>query len=100
MDQASLEPPAVCVLATWPIVSVTVERPPDDGKDIYFNAAGQGIWIARMALALGANSILCGPFAAGVGALNVNRRGRGTGTRADAKEIARLVEVRRCEDTA
>jgi 1-phosphofructokinase len=37
-------------------------------------------------------------LAAAVGALNVTRRGRGTGCRADAEEIARLVEVRRCDE--
>jgi 1-phosphofructokinase len=54
--------PEVCVLAPWPIVSVTIERTPEGEDDIYFNAAGQGFWIARMASALGARTTLCGPF--------------------------------------
>jgi 1-phosphofructokinase len=69
MDQASGEGPTLCVLAPWPIVSVTVERAPDGADDIYFNAAGQGFWIARMALALGARVTLCGPFGGHTGLL-------------------------------
>ena len=54
--------PSVCVFASWPIVSVTVESAADGSDDIYFNAAGQGVWIARMAKELGARTTLCGPF--------------------------------------
>jgi 1-phosphofructokinase len=59
----------ICVFAAWPIVSVTVERAADGSDDIYFNAAGQGFWIARMALALGARTTLCGPFGGHTGLL-------------------------------
>jgi 1-phosphofructokinase len=59
----------ICVFAPWPIVSVTIERAADSADDIYFNAAGQGFWIARMALALGAPTTLCGPFGGHTGLL-------------------------------
>ena len=69
MQRKAGEKSEVCVFAPWPIVSVTIERTPEGEDDIYFNAAGQGFWIARMALALGARTTLCGPFGGHTGLL-------------------------------
>jgi 1-phosphofructokinase len=54
--------PEICVLAPWPIFTVTIERGPAGEDDIYLHAGGQGFWIARMIVNLGASPILCGPF--------------------------------------
>ena len=69
MEQTAEGTAEICVFAPWPIVSVTIERTPDGADDIYFNAAGQGFWIARMAMALGARTTLCGPFGGHTGLL-------------------------------
>jgi 1-phosphofructokinase len=69
MQERSGDTPEICVFAPWPIVSVTIERGPQGEDDIYFNAAGQGFWIARMALELGARTTLCGPFGGHTGLL-------------------------------
>jgi 1-phosphofructokinase len=69
MQQKAGETADICVFAPWPIVSVTIERTTEGDDDIYFNAAGQGFWIARMALALGARTTLCGPFGGHTGLL-------------------------------
>jgi len=43
------------------MLSVTVEPlTADGGDDIHVHAAGQGVWVARMAAELGAEPILCG----------------------------------------
>ncbi|XSG83134.1 MAG: PfkB family carbohydrate kinase [Methyloligella sp. ZOD6] len=52
----------ICVLAPWPIVTVTIERGMDGGDEIYFHAGGQGFWVARMIAHLGSRPILCGPL--------------------------------------
>lgn len=52
----------ICVLAPWPILTVTIERSPDDRDELYFHAGGQGFWVARMIVNLGQHARLCGPF--------------------------------------
>jgi 1-phosphofructokinase len=43
------------------MLSVTVEPlTADGGDDIHVHAAGQGVWVARMAAELGADPVLCG----------------------------------------
>jgi 1-phosphofructokinase len=43
------------------MLSVTVEPlTADGGDDIHIHAAGQGVWVARMAAELGAEPVLCG----------------------------------------
>lgn len=69
MSTPCSDAPAVCVLSLWPIVTVTIENNDGEGDDIYFNAGGQGFWIARMAQSLGARTTLCGPFGGHTGAL-------------------------------
>lgn len=54
--------PEVCVLAPWPILTVTIERGGTDNDGIYVHAGGQGFWVARMIANLGGSPILCGPF--------------------------------------
>lgn len=69
MTLPSDDAPAICVLSLWPIVTVTIETRDEQSDDIYFNAGGQGFWIARMAQSLGARTTFCGPFGGHTGAL-------------------------------
>ncbi|MFL5902115.1 MAG: 1-phosphofructokinase family hexose kinase [Solirubrobacterales bacterium] len=49
------------VFGPHPMLSVTVEAmTADGGDDIHVHAAGQGVWVARMAAELGADPVLCG----------------------------------------
>lgn len=51
----------VTVFGPHPMLSVTVEpMTADGGDDIHVHAAGQGVWVARMAAELGAEPALCG----------------------------------------
>ncbi|MEG6508247.1 PfkB family carbohydrate kinase [Methyloligella sp. 2.7D] len=52
----------ICVLAPWPIFTVTIERTAEGKDEIYFHAGGQGFWVARMIANLGSKPILCGPI--------------------------------------
>jgi len=52
----------ICVLAPWPIFTVTIEGNPCGDDSIYLHAGGQGFWVARMIANLGGSPILCGPF--------------------------------------
>lgn len=57
--------PRVAIFGPNPLLSVTVEAlSAEGGDDIHVHAAGQGVWVARMAAELGAEPILCG-FAGG-----------------------------------
>ncbi len=50
----------VVVFGPSPMLSVTVEAVPVEAvDDIHLHAAGQGVWVARMAAALGAEVLLC-----------------------------------------
>ncbi len=51
----------VAVFGPHPMLSITVEALTSDGGDeIHLHAAGQGVWVARMAAELGAAPVLCG----------------------------------------
>ena len=51
----------VTVFGPHPMLSVTVEAlTSQGGDDIHMHAAGQGVWVARMAAELGASPVLCG----------------------------------------
>jgi 1-phosphofructokinase len=51
----------VAVFGPHPMLSITVEQLTSDGGDeIHLHAAGQGVWVARMAAELGAETTLCG----------------------------------------
>jgi 1-phosphofructokinase len=51
--------PRVAVLGPDPMLSVTIEAR-GEGDDLHVHAAGQGVWVVRMAAELGAWPILCG----------------------------------------
>lgn len=51
----------VAVFGPNPMLSITIEHLTADGGDeIHVHAAGQGVWVARMAAELGARTTLCG----------------------------------------
>lgn len=51
----------VAIFGPNPMLSITVEAlTADGGDDIHLHAAGQGVWVARMAAELGADAVLCG----------------------------------------
>ncbi len=50
--------PAVAVFGPDPVLSVTIEAR-GERDDVHVHAAGQGVWLARMAAELGARPILC-----------------------------------------
>jgi 1-phosphofructokinase len=51
----------VAVFGPHPMLSITIESlTAEGGDDIHVHAAGQGVWVARMAAELGAGAILCG----------------------------------------
>lgn len=51
----------VTVFGPHPMLSITIESlTAAGGDDIHLHAAGQGVWVARMAAELGASPVLCG----------------------------------------
>ena len=50
--------PRVTVFGPDPLLSITIEHRGDE-DDVHVHAAGQGVWVARMAAELGANPVLC-----------------------------------------
>jgi 1-phosphofructokinase len=51
----------VAVFGPHPLLSITIEAlTAEGGDDIHVHAAGQGVWVARMAAELGADAVLCG----------------------------------------
>lgn len=51
----------VTVFGPHPMLSITIESlTGEGGDDIHLHAAGQGVWVARMAAELGAEPVLCG----------------------------------------
>jgi 1-phosphofructokinase len=68
----SVSPPSdgkVAVFGPDPMLSVTIEAlTADGGDDIHVHAAGQGVWVARMAAELGAETTLCGLIGGEAGA--------------------------------
>jgi 1-phosphofructokinase len=50
----------VAVFGPHPLLSITIESlTAEGGDDIHVHAAGQGVWVARMAAELGASPVLC-----------------------------------------
>jgi 1-phosphofructokinase len=43
------------------LLTVTLERGPDDRDELHLHAGGQGFWVARMIRNLGLRSVLCSP---------------------------------------
>lgn len=49
------------IFGPHPLLSITIESlTAEGGDDIHAHAAGQGVWVARMAAELGADPVLCG----------------------------------------
>lgn len=60
----------VAVFGPHPMLSITVEALTSEGGDeIHLHAAGQGVWVARMAAELGTRPILCGFIGGETGAV-------------------------------
>ncbi len=59
------------MLAPEPLVTITVEgaQAPSGTTELHLHAGGQGVWIGRMAHALGADVVVCGPFGGETGAV-------------------------------
>ncbi|MEZ5098566.1 MAG: PfkB family carbohydrate kinase [Thermoleophilia bacterium] len=53
---------SVCVFAPVTLLTITVEATPDGEAELHVHAGGQGVWIARMILALGADVVLVTPL--------------------------------------
>lgn len=58
VDCTGPERPRVTVFAPDPMLSVTIEHRGDE-DDVHIHAAGQGVWVARMAAEMGASPVLC-----------------------------------------
>lgn len=52
--------PRIAIFAPHPLLTVTLEREGPRREQVHFHAGGQGVWVARMADALGAEPVLCG----------------------------------------
>jgi 1-phosphofructokinase len=51
----------VTVFGPHPMLAITIEAlTSEGGDDVHLHAAGQGVWVARMAAELGATPVLCG----------------------------------------
>ncbi|MGN6663860.1 MAG: 1-phosphofructokinase family hexose kinase [Solirubrobacterales bacterium] len=62
--------PRVAVFGPNPMLSITLEAlTAEGGDDIHLHAAGQGVWVARMAAELGAEPVLCGFIGGEVGSV-------------------------------
>ncbi|HWB70138.1 MAG TPA: PfkB family carbohydrate kinase [Solirubrobacterales bacterium] len=60
----------VTVFGPHPMLSITIEAlAAGGGDDIHLHAAGQGVWVARMAAELGARPVLCGLVGGETGAV-------------------------------
>src|SRR3954454_12460689 len=60
--------PKVAVFSPNPMISIAIESfSAEGGDDIHIHAAGQGVWVARMAAELGARPVLCGFIGGEVG---------------------------------
>ncbi len=52
--------PRIVVFSPDPLLSVAIETRPGGGDEVHLHAAGQGVWVARMAAEMGGVPILCG----------------------------------------
>ena len=63
----------VAVLAPSPLLTVTVEGGAGAEPEVHLHAGGQGFWVSRMAVALGARAILCASLGGESGSVLVPR---------------------------
>ena len=63
----------VAVFAPSPLLTVTVEHGAREEPEVHLHAGGQGFWVSRMAVALGAKVILCAPLGGESGAVLLHR---------------------------
>jgi 1-phosphofructokinase len=62
--------PKVAIFSPNPMISIAIESfSAEGGDDIHVHAAGQGVWVARMAAELGAEPVLCGFVGGEVGSV-------------------------------
>jgi 1-phosphofructokinase len=65
--------PRICVVAPTPLLVVEIAAGhedsgrPNDHADIHLHPGGQGLWVARMAVSLGADVTVCAPFGGELG---------------------------------
>ena len=62
--------PRICVVAPTPlaVIEISSRSEDDDGPaDIHMHPGGQGLWVARMAVSLGAEVAVCAPFGGEMG---------------------------------
>ncbi len=52
----------IAVFAPSPLLTVTIEQAPQEEPEVHLHAGGQGFWVSRMAVALGARAIMCAPL--------------------------------------
>lgn len=63
------DPAAVTILGPHPLLSIDLEARADRADEIHLHTAGQGVWVARIAAALGARPVLCGFIGGETGAV-------------------------------
>ncbi|HYU60286.1 MAG TPA: PfkB family carbohydrate kinase [Solirubrobacterales bacterium] len=59
----------MAILAPNPLLAVTIEAKGSDGDDVHLHPGGQGVWVARMAAELGAETVVCGLIGGETGAV-------------------------------
>lgn len=59
----------VTILGPHLLLSIVIEPYPGGADEIHLHAAGQGVWVARLAGALGAHPVLCGLLGGETGAV-------------------------------
>ena len=59
----------MAILAPNPLLAVTIEVKGSDGDDVHLHPGGQGVWVARMAAELGAETVVCGLIGGETGAV-------------------------------
>ena len=59
----------LAVFGPNPLLSISVEQRAAEGDEIHIHAAGQGVWVTRMAGELGAAPVLCGLIGGEIGAV-------------------------------
>jgi 1-phosphofructokinase len=74
----------IVVFGPDPLLSVVIEERAAGGDEIHLHAAGQGVWVARMAAELGGAPVLCG-FVGGETEAVVARASRSRARRAPAR---------------